>query len=65
MSKLAEDDEEDDEARNPGDHFVPMHDLVAEQGHEEGACCDDDDTGISRDICVDCMDQLCTDDNVD
>ncbi len=36
MGKFTEDDEEDDEAWDPGVSLVCVHDLVPEQGNQEG-----------------------------
>jgi hypothetical protein len=65
MSELAEHDEEDDEAGDPRDHFVEVNDLVAKKGDQEGACCNDDDPGVSRHVRVDGVDELCADNDVD
>jgi len=61
----AEDDEEDDEARHPGDHLVVVDCFVAEAGDDEGARGDDDDAGPAGDVRVDGVDELGADDDVD
>lgn len=53
MRELAQDDEEDDEGGDPTIEFVVVDDLVAEEGDEEGACGNDDDARVPRDIIVD------------
>jgi hypothetical protein len=58
VGEFAKDDQEDDEARDPGHHLVEVHDLVAEEGDEERAGGDDDDAGITWHVGVDGMDQL-------
>ncbi len=65
MGELAEDDEEDDEAGDPGPVFVEVHDFVAEEGHDEGCCGDDDDARISGDAGIDGIQELGADYHVD
>lgn len=65
VGEFAEDDEEDDEAGDPGPEFVGVDHLVAEQGDQEGRCRDDDDARISWHVRVDRIDQLCAHDHVD
>lgn len=65
MGELAQGDQEDDEARHPRNHFVHVHDLVAEEGDEERACRNDNDTSISWYAWVDGVDELCTHDHID
>lgn len=65
VCKHAKDDHEDDKRRDPAPELIGMYDLVSEESHDERAECDDDDTGISRDVRVDCVDKLCADDGID
>ena len=65
MGELAEDDEEDYEAGDPGPELVGVDHLVAEQGDQEGRCRNDDDARISWHVGVDRIDQLCAHDHVD
>ena len=65
MSEFAQDDEEDDEAGDPGPELVEVYDFVAEEGNEEGGGGNDDDTGIAGDGTVDGMQELGADDDID
>lgn len=65
VGEFAEDDEEDDEAGDPGPELVRVHHLVAKTCDQEGRCCNDDDARISWYVGVDRIDQLCAHDNVD
>lgn len=65
MSEETQKDKEDEGGRDPGPEFVSVNHLVAKSGHKEGAHCDDDDTGGTFDIVVDCLNKLSTDDRVD
>ena len=65
MSKLAQNDHEDDEAGDPRPEFVLVHNLVPEEGNEEGTGGDDDNTSPARHIVVHSMDQLRTDNDID
>jgi hypothetical protein len=65
MSKLPGDDNEHNEAWDPTDHFVIMHNLVPKQGDNEGAGSNENDSGPSWYIRVDGMDQLGSDDDID
>ena len=65
MSEFAEDDEEDDEAGDPGPELVEMDDFVAEEGDEEGCSGNDDDAGIAGDGFVDGVQELSADDHID
>ena len=63
--ELAQDDEEDNEAGDPGVEFVGMDDFVAEEGHQKGCGGDDDNARVARNVCVDSMEQLGAYDDVD
>ena len=65
MGELTENDEEDDEAGDPGVVFVRVDDLVAKEGDDEGCGGDDDDTCVARNICVDGVKELRTNYHVD
>lgn len=65
MRELSEHDQEDYEAGDPRVVFVGVHHLVAEKRDEEGRGCDDDDAGPSRDVGVDCIQELGADNDVD
>ena len=65
MGEDAEDDEEDDEGGDPGPELVDVDDFVAEEGHEPGADCDDDDAGVAWDVAVYGVEELGADDGVD
>ena len=65
VRELAQHDEEDDEGRDPAPKFVCVHDLVAEEGYQEGAHGDDEDACPPWDVVVDGVDELRADDAVD
>lgn len=65
VAEDADDDEEDDEGRDPRPELVDVHDLVAEDGDEEGAHGDDDDACEAWHVAVDRVDELRADDAVD
>ena len=65
VRELAQHDEEDDEAGDPGPELVRVHDLVPEEGDEERRRGDDDDARVSGDIRVHGVEQLRADDDVD
>ena len=65
MRKLAEDNEEDDKARNPRIKLVSVHNLVTKQRHDERCGRDDDDSGIARYAGIDGVDELRADNDVD
>lgn len=58
MRELAHHHQEDDQARNPRHHFIPVHRLVSEQCDDEGPRGDDDNAGITGHILIDGMQQL-------
>lgn len=57
-------DEENDAGGDPAPVFVGVNDLVSGEGDEEGAEGNDEDTGKTRDIAVDRIEELGTDDGV-
>ena len=65
MGKLAEDDQEGDEARHPAPELVRVDDLVAEQCHDQGRRRDDDNARVAWNIVVHRIQQLCADDDID
>ncbi len=65
VGKLAEHDQEDDQAGNPRPALVHVHDLVAEGADQQGRDGDDQDAGPARDVAVNSMDQLRADNDVD
>jgi hypothetical protein len=65
MSKLPEQEEKYDEAREPTDHFVVMNHFVAEESDDESAGSNDDDSSPSWHVSVDDMDELSSDDYID
>lgn len=65
MGELAEDNHENDEAGDPTPVFVRVDYLVAEKRHQERCCRDDDDSCISGEVIVHCVEQLCTNDHID
>ena len=64
MGELAEDDEEDDEAGDPRIELVGVDDLVAEEGDDEGCGGDDDDACVAGDVCIDGVEELGADDDI-
>ena len=65
MREFSNDDEKDDQGRDPRPEFVHMDNLVAEDNDEEGAESDNEDSHPTRNVMVDGMDKLCTDNDVD
>jgi len=65
VGKLAEDDQEDDEARHPANHFIVVDHLVPEQRHKKGAGGDDDDARRTGEMGVDGVEKLGADNDVD
>lgn len=65
MSKLAQDDEEDDETGDPRPELVSMHHLVPEQRDEKRAGSDDDDARVPRHVSIHRIDQLSAHNDVD
>ena len=64
MSKLADDDEEDDEARDPGVSLVGVDDLVSKESNQESSGGNNDDTSPSWHVAVDGIEQLSTDNDI-
>ena len=58
MSKNPENNQEDDEARYPANHLVPVNHLVPEQRDDEGANGDDENASKTWNVAVDRMDEL-------
>ena len=65
VCEFAEHDQEDYKARDPSIKLVYVHNLVAEERDEEGACCDYDDAGPAWYVAVHGVDQLSAHDDVD
>ena len=65
MNKFPKDDQEDDEAGDPGIPLVGMHNLVSEQGNQEGRGSNNDDSSPARHVSVHSMEKLGSDDHVD
>jgi len=65
VSKDTEDDDEDYRSWYPRPELVGVHNLVAEESHEQSAKGDDEDSSEARDVDVDGVDQLRTYDRVD
>lgn len=64
MGEATEHDEEDDESGDPAPVLVGVHDLVSGKGDEESSKGNDEDTGVTRNIPVDRVEELGTDDGV-
>jgi hypothetical protein len=64
VSELADNDEKDDEAGDPGVSLVGVNDLVSKEGDQESGGGDDDDSSPSWHIAVDGVEQLSTDNNI-
>ena len=58
MCEFSKDDEENDEAGNPGVHLVHVNNLVSEERDQERACRDDNDACVSRNVGIDCIQKL-------
>lgn len=65
MREFAEDNEEDDEAGDPGPVFVHVDDFVAEEGDDERCCRDDDNACVSGNVGIDGIEELGADYHVD
>lgn len=64
MREDAENDDENDGSRNPGPELVHVDNLVTEEGYTQRTHGDDDDASITRNVIVDGIDHLCTDNRV-
>lgn len=64
VSKDAESDEEDDGGRDPRPELVNVDNLVAEESDGECEDGNDDDTSPTRNVGVDSVDQLCSNNGV-
>lgn len=65
MRKFAQDDKEDDKARDPGVSLVRMHHLVPEESDEECHGSNDNDAGPAGHIAIDGVEELGADDDID
>jgi len=64
VSKLSEDNQEDDEARNPRVAFVSVHNLVSEECDQESSGGDDNNSSPSRHVRIYGVEQLCSNNNI-
>ena len=64
MCKDTEDDNKDDSSGDPGPELVEMNDLVAEEGYEQRANSDDDDTCVAWNVIVHGVNHLSADNRV-
>ncbi len=65
MGEFAKNDEEDDEARDPGPVLVEVHDFIAEERDNEGRGGNDYDTCISWHVGIDSVEELRADYHID
>jgi hypothetical protein len=65
MGKLAKDDQEDDQARDPGIALITMHNLVTEKGNKEGCCSYDQNAGPAGHVAVHSIEQLGSHNDID
>ena len=65
LGECSKNDEEDDEAWNPGESLIGVHNLVAEAGDDECRDCDNQNSSPSRHVVVYSMEELSANNNVD
>lgn len=65
MGKLAENNEEDDEAWNPRISLVCVHYLISKKGDKEGRRCNNDDAGPAWHIAINSIEKLGTNNDID
>jgi hypothetical protein len=65
MGKLAKNDQEDDQAWDPGIALISVHNLISEKRDQEGCGCDDQNAGPARHIAIHSIEQLGAHNDID